>query len=64
MLERKVRVAASDDLVRMKLAAGRLTMEVHRADLSDEHLRAWVAALHDRLRGAGFVDDEPSLAIG
>jgi len=126
VLERTVRVAASDDLVRMKLAAGRrqdlddvatlttrggartprrarrvravwrlpatadpeaavelltgrvveadrngrawlsdgdLTMEVQRADLSDEHLRAWVAALHDRLRGVGLVEDEPSLEI-
>lgn len=126
VLERKVRVAASDDLVRMKLAAGRrqdlddvatlttragtraprparrvlaswrlpatvdpddavelltdrvveadrngrawvsgehLTMEAQRTDLSDEHLRAWVAALHDRLRGVGLVEDEPSLEI-
>jgi hypothetical protein len=126
VLERKVRVAASDDLVRMKLAAGRrqdlddvatlttrggartpqrerrvvaswrlpanvdpeaavafltgrvveadlsgqawlsdhlLTMEVQRADLSDEHLRVWVAAVHDRLRGVGLVEDEPSLQI-
>lgn len=126
VLERKVRVAASDDLVRMKLAAGRrqdlddvatlttrggartpqrerrvvaswrlpasvdpeaavefltgrvleadpsgqawmsgdlLTMEVERDDLSDGHLRAWVAAVHDRLRGVGLVEDEPSLLI-
>jgi hypothetical protein len=40
-----------------------LTMEVERDDLSDGHLRAWVAAVHDRLRGVGLVEDEPTLAI-
>lgn len=42
---------------------GRLTMEVQRADLPDKYLRAWVAAVHDRLRGLGLVEDEPSLRI-
>ncbi len=123
VMEHEVRVAGIDDLVRMKLAAGRrqdlddvatltnragrrvarrrriharwelsrdadataaerllsgraidgdpaaqvwraddcLNMDAERDDLSDDHLRAWVAGLHDRLASAGLVDAAPMI---
>lgn len=53
------RASDGDPAAQVWRVDNRLNLEAGRDDLSENHLRAWVAGLHVRLVGAGLVDAAP-----
>ncbi len=53
------RASEGDPSAQVWTADNRLNLDAVRDDLSHDHLRAWVAGLHERLAGAGLVDAAP-----
>jgi len=57
------RAVEGDPTAQVWLSQGGLHLEASREDLSEEHLRSWVAGMHDRLLGAQLAGTKPDVRV-